>query len=187
MNKIDDALKALPSGLTWGQAFDLIPGEALSLWKISGKVAATDELNGVDRRRLADAIVKQQTSAKEEITMTSTDEGADAMFADADQRQYLLAAAENRSRLQQSDNESILDIAARLKKAVETARATDAAQRRPKATFDAAGHRPGWRLDARRKNRQEEQEEGEDEDEKALSDARREHDTYITSAYKQGR
>ena len=99
MNKIDDALKALPSDLTWAQAMDVVGEAVLPIWKISGKVAADDQLSDVDRRRLADAIVKQQTSTKEEITMTSTNEAAAAMFADAEQRQFLLAAAKHREQL----------------------------------------------------------------------------------------
>ena len=186
MNKIDDALKALPSDLTWAQAMDVVGEAVLPIWKISGKVAADDQLSDVDRRRLADAIVKRQTSTKEEITMTSTNEAA-TMLADAEQRQFLLAAAKHRRQLQKNDMELIFDIAARLRVQVADARAADAAQRRPKATtaFDASAHRPGWR-DARRKNVQE---EGEEEDE-TLNDcelARREHDAYITNAYKQGR
>jgi hypothetical protein len=191
----DDTIKTekeLPSGLTWLQAFDLA-GEAtvLPLLRVSGRVAIDDKLPPADRYRLADAIIKQQTStkAKEEITMTSTNEAA-TMLADAEQRQFLLAAAKHRRQLQKNDMESIFDIAARLRVQVADARAADAAQRRPKATtaFDVSAHRPGWRLDARRKNGQEEDEE--EDAEKALNDcelARREHDAYITNAYKQGR
>jgi hypothetical protein len=165
-NEIDDAIKAaekeLPSNLTWGQAVKSHADAVLPLWQMSGRVAANDELTTADRHRLADAIVKQQTSAKEKIIMT-TDEAAAAMFADADQRQLLLAAAKHRAKLQRSDTESIFDIAARLRTQVEAARAADAAQRRPaEAIFDASGHRPGWRLDARRKNRPEEGEEEEE-------------------------
>jgi hypothetical protein len=62
-NKIDDAIKAaekeLPRDLTWVQAVDLIGDEAVSLWKISGKVAANDRLTDADRYRLADAIAKK--------------------------------------------------------------------------------------------------------------------------------
>jgi hypothetical protein len=147
----DDTIKTekeLPSGLTWLQAFDLA-GEAtvLPLLWVSGRVAIDDKLPPADRYRLADAIIKQQTStkAKEEITMTSTNEAA-TMLADAEQRQFLLAAAKHRRQLQKNDMESIFDIAARLRVQVADARAANAAQRRPKATFDAAGHRPGWRL-----------------------------------------
>ena len=149
MNKIADALKALPSNLTWAQAMDLVGRSVLlPLWQISGKVSCNDEMTHADRYRLADAIVKQQTSAKkEEITMTSTDEAAATMFADTEQRQFLLMAAKHRKQLAQSDTESIFDIAARLREQVADARAADTGQRRPEATtFDASGHRPGWRL-----------------------------------------
>jgi hypothetical protein len=145
----DDAIKAaekeLPSGLTWAQAVKS-HGEAVSLWQISGRVSADDKLSPADRYRLAYAISKQ-TSPKEESTMASTNEAATAMLADADQRQYLLAAANNRSRLQQSDTESIFDIAARLKKTVEAARAADARKPAGDATLSdtdhLAGHHPG--------------------------------------------
>jgi hypothetical protein len=158
MNKINDAVKAaekkLPNDLTWAQAFDLIGEKAVRpIWCVSGRVAADDRLSSADRHRLADAIV---TSTKETVMTSSTsDDAAAAMFADADQRQYLLAAAQNRSRLQLSDTENLFDIATRLREQVTAARAADAARRRPaEATiFDASGHRPGWR-DARRKNRQ---------------------------------
>jgi hypothetical protein len=60
---MNDAIKAaekkLPSGLTWAQAVDLIGDEAVSLWKISGRVAANNRLTDADRYRLADAIVKK--------------------------------------------------------------------------------------------------------------------------------
>ena len=217
MNKIDDALKALPSDLTWAQAMDVVGEAVLPIWKISGKVAAHDQLSDVDHRRLADAIVKQQTSTKEEITMTSTNEAAAAMFADAEQRQFLLAAAKHREQLRQSDNESIFDIAARLQKQVAAARAADA--RKPDATISdtdrLALHRPGWRLNDdswrhdRRKKRTHEfdpagreagtfvSEEDDEEDkrngirsEEALSDsktARAEYLDYLHNAYKLGR
>jgi hypothetical protein len=134
------------------QAFDLV-GEAVlkPIWQISGKVAANDLLTDADRYRLADAIVKQ-TSPKE-IIMTkqaSTDKAGDAMtLADNADREYLFAAAAHRKQLQQNDMETLFDIARRLKKTVEAARAADA--RKPAATLSdtdhLAGHRPGWRLD----------------------------------------
>jgi hypothetical protein len=81
-------------------------------------------------------------------------------------REYILAAAKHRRQLQQSDTESIFDIAARLKKAVEAARAADA-RRKPAddaalSDTDLSLHRPGWRLnddstwrhDRRKKERQ---------------------------------
>ena len=154
MNKIDDALKALPDGLTWGQAMDLTP-EALKLWKVSGRVGPGDLLTDADRHRLADAISK---STKEENTMTSTNEAADNMFDDVN-RPFLLAAQKHRAKLQKSDTEDLFSIARRLRTQVETARAADA--KKPAtdtALFDASAHRPGWRTDARRKN-------GEDDDE----------------------
>jgi len=97
---------------------------------------------------------------------------------DAVQREYLLAAATHRSRLQKSDDESLLVIADRLRTQVEAARAADAARRRPEATFDAAGHRPGWRLtdDAWRHDRRRKQSTTHEFD-----PAGREANTYVTT------
>ena len=125
-------------------------------------------------------------NTKEDYNSTGPANGDSNPLFDAEQREYLLAASKHRKQLQKSDTESIFDIAARLRVQVADARARDTT-RRPKAkgVFDASTHRPGFRFaDARRK--QNEQEEGED----ALNDcelARREHDAYITNAYKQGR
>jgi hypothetical protein len=146
MNKIDDVIKALPNNLTWIDAIKSHGEAALPLWKISGEVAVDDRLNDVDRYRLADAIVKLTDTGKEN-TMTKQTPDANPLL-DPQQRQFLLAAAENRSRLSQGD-ESIFTIAARLQKQVTATRAADAAQRPSEAatTFDASGHRPGWRTD----------------------------------------
>ena len=160
-NEISNAVKAaksaLPNNLTWMGAFKSHGDATLALWEISGKVGVNDLLTSTDRLRLADKIVTQQTSAKEENTMTTINEAATAMLADTEQRQFLLAAAKHRRQLQENDTESIFDIAARLRTQVEAARVADAARRRPEATFDAAGHRPwrltddAWRHDRRRK------------------------------------
>ena len=64
--------------------------------------------------------------------MPKQTEAGDAMsLADNTDREYILAAAKHRRQLQQSDTESIFDIAARLRMQVEAARAADAARRRP--------------------------------------------------------
>lgn len=86
-NKIDDALKTLPDGLTWGQAMDLVGQSVLKplLW-VSGKISCNDEMTDADRYRLAD-IISKQTSPKEGNN-TMTDEAPNPLL-DADQRQYL--------------------------------------------------------------------------------------------------
>ena len=83
----------------------------------------------------------------------------DNMFSD-ENRPYLLAAQTHRAKLQQSDDESIFDVAARLRTAVEAARAAEKKPNTDAPIFDAAAHRPGWRLssqiaDARRKKYEE--------------------------------
>ena len=193
MMNIDDALEALPDTLSWLDAIKSYGDEAISLWRVSGRVSANEPLTGADRHRLAYAITKnQQTSPKEDNTMPNNEAADISMFSD-ENRPYLIAAQKHRAKLQKSDTKSIFDIAVRLKEMIETKRAADA-QRRPKeAVVDANAHRAGWRFgtaDARPKNRQEEKEESgddEDENEKALSDARREHEEYLATAYRQGR
>ena len=129
-----DTIRELPDGLTWAQSVKTYGDAALKLWSISGRISANDVMTPADRSRLSDAI--KQTSVKEtkeENTMTLTNEAADiAMLTDAEQREYLLAAAKHRSRLQQSDTENLFDIAARLRKTVEAARAADAVSNVPK-------------------------------------------------------
>jgi hypothetical protein len=152
--------------------------------------------------------VKQQTSSKEEETMTSTNEVADNMFED-ENRPFLLAAQKYRAKLQKSDTEDLFSIARRLRTQFEAKKAADAADtsQRPEATvFDASAHRPGfrdgtqWRHDRRKKRTTEEYDpegrqqatyvstsEEEDEPEKSLSDARNAYLDYVQNAYKQGR
>ena len=211
-NEIDNAVKvaekALPSGLTWLDAFKSHgAATVLPIWEITGTVAANDKLSSVDRLRLAGAIVKQQTSKEEDI-VTSTNEAGDALaLANSADREFILAAASHRRQLQQSDTESIFDIAARLKEMIEKRRAAEAAQQRPEAaTFDASAHRPGfrdgtqWRHDRRKKRTTEEFDpegrqqatyvstsEEEDDPEKSLSDARNAYLEYVGNAYKQNR
>jgi hypothetical protein len=212
-NEIDNAVKvaekALPSSLTWLDAFKSHgAATVLPIWEITGTVAANDKLSSVDRLRLAGAIVKQQTSKEEDI-VTSTNEAGDALaLANSADREFILAAASHRRQLQQSDTESVFAIAARLKKAVETKRAADAAQqRRPEPeVFDANAHRPGfrdgtqWRHDRRKKRTTEEFDpegrqqatyvstsEEEDYPEKSLSDARNAYLDYVQNAYKRGK
>jgi hypothetical protein len=212
-NEISAAVKAaeraLPSGLTWGQAIDLTRDEAISLFQISGKVAAADVLSPTDCLRLADKIVKHQAAG--DISMPKQTEAGDAMtLADNADREYILAAAKRRAKLQENDTESIFDIAARLKKAVETERAADA--QKPAATLSdtdrLARHRPGWRTDDgtqwrhdRRKRRTTEEydrrqqatyvstSEEEDDPEKSLSDGDcyKQYNDYVTTAWKQGK
>ena len=166
-NEISNAVKvaesALPSGLTWIDAFKSHADATLALWEISGRVACNDKLTPVDRLRLADKIVK--TSTKEENTMPKQTEAGDAMtLADNTDREYILAAAKHRRQLQQSDTESVFDIAARLKETIETKRAADAKKPADATLSDTdrlALHRPGYRLaDARRKKYQQWDPEG---------------------------
>jgi hypothetical protein len=210
-NELSDAIKAaesaLPDNLTWLSAFKSHPDATLELWQISGKVGVSDLMTKTDRIRLADKILKQQTSTKEN-TMTSTNEAADIAMFDEANRPYLLAAQKHRAKLQKFDTESIFDIALRLKQTIEKKRAADAAaQRRPdEAVFDASAHRPGfrdgtqWRHDRRKKRTTQEYDpegrqqatyvstsEEEDEPEKSLSDARNAYLEYVGNAYKQGK
>jgi hypothetical protein len=204
-NKIDDALKTLPDGLTWGQAMDLVGQSVLKplLW-VSGKISCNDEMTDADRYRLAD-IISKQTSPKEGNN-TMTDEAPNPLL-DADQRQYLLAAAKHRSRLAQSDTEDLFSIARRLRTQIEAARAADAKKPATDAApFDASAHRAGWRDGTqwrhdRRKRRTTEEfdpegrqqatyvstSEEEDDPEKSLSDARNAYLQYVGNAYKQGK
>lgn len=181
MNELNDAVKAaesaLPDSLTWLDAFRSHKDATIELWKISGKVGVGDLMNKTDRIRLADKIVKHQATG--DTPMPKQTEAGDAMsLADNTDREYILAAAKHRRQLQQSDTESIFDIAARLRMQVEAARAADAARRRPEATFDAAGHRPGWRLtdDAWRHDRRRKQSTTHEFD-----PAGREANTYVTT------
>jgi hypothetical protein len=61
-----------------------------------------------------DAVLSNMTTHTE----SAVEPAADAMLLDGEWRQYLLKAAEHRSRLQQSDIESLFDIAQRLRKTV---------------------------------------------------------------------
>lgn len=209
-NELSDAVKAaenaLSDNLTWLDAFRSHKDATIELWKVSGKVGVGDLMNKADRIRLADKIVKHQATG--DTPMPKQTKAGDAMsLVDNTDREYILAAASHRNQLQQSDTESLFDIAARLKKAVETKRAADAAQRRePEPQFEASAHRPGfrdgtqWRHD-RRKRRTTEQydpegrqeatyvstSEEEDEPEKSISDARNAYLDYVQNAYKLGR
>lgn len=178
-NEISDAVKAaesaLPDNLTWLDAFRSHKDATLELWQISGKVGVSDLMNKADRIRLADKIVKHQATG--DIPIPKQTEAGDAMsLVDNADREYILAAASHRRQLQQSDTESIFDIAARLKKAVETKRA---AAEPPDDTDRFAGNRPGWRNgdewahDKRKKQQTTHVRSDEpDTSEEALSDAR---------------
>ena len=74
-----------------------------------------------------------------------TDEAPNPLL-DADQRQYLLAAAKHRSRLAQSDTEDLFSIARRLRTQFEAKKAADAKKPAPPDTDRFGGNRPGWRL-----------------------------------------
>jgi hypothetical protein len=147
-NEISDAViaaeKELPSDLTWKDAFKSHTDATLELWEISGKVGANDFLTSTDHLRLADKILKQQTSSKEENTMTN--EVADNMFDEAN-RPFLILAQKYRAKLQTSDTEDLFSIARRLRAQFEAKKAEDAAKKPAPPDADRfAGNRPGWRL-----------------------------------------
>lgn len=203
-NAVKEAEMELPTNLTWKDAFKSHGDATLALWEISGAVACNDKLSKTDRIRLADKIVKHQAAG--DTSMPKQTEAADVAMFDEVNRPYLLAAQKHRAKLQKSSDESIFDIAARLKETIEKKRAADAAQRPEPEVFDASAHRPGfrdgtqWRHDRRKKRTTQEYDpegrqqatyvstsEEEDEPEKSLSDARNAYLEYVGNAYKQGK
>ena len=188
---IDDALKALPDGLTWKAAIRS-HDEAALLWKISGEVALDQRLNDVDRRRLADALVKANKlidADKENITMT--DEAVDISMFDEANRPFLLAASKHRAKLQKYyDTDDLFLIAKNLRTQFEAQKAADAAKK-PAAepSDDFSGNRPGWRHDKRKKEQTAVvRSDDPTKSEEALSDARaaayQDSLTYAHNAYK---